>query len=434
MAGPRLTLCILVILSALSQVDRGIIGLLVAPMKSDLGIDDFQISLLSGAAFGIFYAVFGLPCGAIADRWSRRWLIFIGVMLWSLAAMACGLAASYGQLLLARFFVGVGEAALVPAALSLISDIFPRRRLAGAVAVFSIGTSVGAGVSLAVGGYLLELLTAAPVSLPLLGVIKPWQGVFIATAAPGLLLAFLILLVPDPRRTAARGVSASWAQLFAFMAGRGGFFARHFGGFALLGMLATGTGAWIPVLLMRRYGFSPGEAGVAYGVMGPTVNVVGMLCAGVLLDRLIRRGVTDAPMRLFVWTTPVLLVFTVIGCLSPSPAIFLGAMTIAQFGYSLSGPAATAIQFVTPPEMRGRVSALYGLTFNLAGYAFGPVFIALLTTFLFRDEQLIHLSVAAAVAIATPLAWLMMLTGLKPLREAMALAEADAPTADRRVV
>jgi MFS family permease len=117
--------------------------------------------------------------------------------------------------------------------------------------------------------------------------------------------------------------------------------------------------------------------------------------------------------------------------LSPSPAIFLGAMTIAQFGYSLSGPAATAIQFVTPPEMRGRVSALYGLTFNLAGYAFGPVFVALLTTFLFRDDQLVHLSVVTAVAIATPLAWLMMLTGLKPLREAMALAETQGSGAER---
>lgn len=423
MVGPRLTLCILVVLSALSQVDRGIIGLLVAPMKADLRIDDFQISLLSGAAFGIFYAIFGLPCGAIADRWSRRWLIFIGVMLWSVAAMACGLAASYDQLLLARFFVGVGEAALVPAALSLIADIFPRNRLAGAVAVFSIGTSVGAGVSLAVGGYLLELLSAAPVALPLVGPIKPWQGVFIATAAPGVLLAFLILLVPDPRRAGPRTAPVSWAHLFGFMARRGGFFFRHFGGFALLGMLATGTGAWIPVLLMRRYDFSPGEAGLAYGIMGPTVNIVGMLCAGVLLDRMIRRGITDAPLRLFVWTTPVLLIFTLIGCLSPSPAVFLGAMTIAQFGYSLSGPAATAIQFVTPAEMRGRVTALYGLTFNLAGYAFGPVFVALLTTFLFKDDQLIHLSVATAVAIATPLAWIMMWTGLKPMREAMALAE-----------
>jgi MFS family permease len=431
LVGPRLTLCILVILSALSQVDRGIIGLLVQPMKHDLRIDDFQISLLQGAAFGIFYAIFGLPCGAIADRWSRRWLIFIGVMLWSLAAMACGVAASYDQLLLARFFVGVGEAALVPAALSLIADIFPRNRLAGAVAVFSIGTSVGAGVSLAIGGFLLEILEAAPLSLPVVGELQAWQGVFLATGAPGVLAAFLILLVPDPRQGGPRPASASWGDLFGFLSRRRGFFGRHFSGFALLGMLATGTGSWIPVLLMRRYDFSPGAAGVAYGTLGPLVNIVGMLCAGVLLDRLIRRGVTDAPMRIFTWTTPVTLVFTAIGCFSPSPALCLVCLGIAQFGYSLSGPAATAIQFVTPAEMRGRMTALYGLIFNLAGYAFGPSLVAMLTTFVFRDDQAIHLSVVTAVAVVTPIAWLMMLTGLKPMREAMALAEADLPGAAR---
>jgi MFS family permease len=211
--------------------------------------------------------------------------------------------------------------------------------------------------------------------------------------------------------------------VFGFIAGQRAFFGRHFTGFALLGLLAAGGGAWVPVLLMRRYGFSPGEAGMAYGVLAPGVNIIGMLAAGALLDRMFRRGTVDAPMRIFVWSTPVTIVFTIVGCLSPSPVVFLICLVIAQFGFSLSGPAATALQLVTPGEMRGRVSALYGLIFNLTGYALGPVFIATLTTYLFRDENAVHLSVATACALAAPVAWFMMIGGLKPMRAAMAAAD-----------
>jgi len=431
LAGPRVTLAILVLLSALSQVDRGIIGLLVPAISRDLGVDDFQISLLQGAAFGLFYAVFGLPCGALADRWSRRWLIFWGVTVWSLAAAACGLAVSFNQLLVARFFVGAGEAALVPAALSLISDIFPRQRLAGALAVFSIGSSLGAGVSLGLGGFIFDLLSKGPLSVPLIGAIHPWQGVFLITGAPGVLLAFAIFVAPDPARRSTGGVSVSWSALFGFLMQRRGFFARHFAGFSLMGILAYGCGGWVPVLLMRRHHFTAFEAGMSYGLVTTGGTIIGMLSLGAILDRLIRRGVTDAPLRVFVWLIPVGLAATVTACLSPYPAVFLGCWLVTSVGVCLAGPAATAIQFVTPPEMRGRTSALYIMIFNLVGFGVGPSLIGWLTVHVYRDPMAVNLSIATAYAIVAPIAWIMFFGGLKPMREAMALAEAPGSVAGR---
>jgi MFS family permease len=420
MVGQRLTLAILVALSALSQIDRSIISLMVGPISRDLGIDDVQIGLLQGLAFGLFYAAFGLPFGIAADRWSRRRLIFAGVVIWSLAAAACGLAANFHQLLAARFFVGAGEAALAPAAYSLISDIFPRRRLAGALAVFGIGAAVGAGVAMGLGGLLIDLLSVKDVTVPLLGAVRPWQAVFLATGTPGLILAFLIFLVPEPGRGARDAAAATWAALGGFLLRRRAVLACHFLGFSLLGMLAYGGGAWIPTLLIRRYGFTAGQAGSAYGLTMCVTTIVGMLAAGAVLDALIRKGVSDAALRFFTWTTPMMAVVSIAGCLSPHPALFLLAVGLAQIGLCVAGPASTALQLVTPPEMRGRVSALFILTFNLVGFGLGPLLIASLTVYGFRDPKAVNLSVASAYVILAPLAWLLFRAGLKPMRTAMA--------------
>jgi MFS family permease len=344
-------------------------------------------------------------------------------VVWSLAAAGCGLATSFNHLLVARFFVGAGEAALVPAALSLISDIFPKRRLAGAVAFFSIGTSLGGGISMGLGGVMIDLLSAGPLKLPLLGVVEPWQAVFLITGSPGVVLAFLVFLIPEPGRGGRDVKATSWGALLRFMSERRALFACHFAGFSLLGLLAYGAAAWIPALLMRRYALTAGQAGVGYGAVVSITSIVGMLSAGVLLDNMIRRGLSDAPLRVFVWTTPLLLVFAVVGCMSSSPVVFLICIGLAQFGLCVAGPAATAIQFVTPAEMRGRVSALFILTFNLVGFGVGPSMMAWFTTHLFRDPQAVHLSVATTYAIVAPIAWLMFLAGLRPMRAAMAQAE-----------
>ncbi len=143
---------VLAVLIWLSVLDRFIISLLVGPIKRDLGISDVQFGVLNGFAFSVTYAVFGLALGFLADRYSRRWIIYAGVSFWSLATAACGLAQVYWQLVLARVGVGAGEATLGPGATSLLADLFPRERLTTAMSVFHVGTTVGAGMAYIIGG------------------------------------------------------------------------------------------------------------------------------------------------------------------------------------------------------------------------------------------------------------------------------------------
>src|SRR3546814_9845397 len=128
--GAWAMLAVLIGLLILSFIDRQIISLMVDPIRADLGVDDFQISLLQGAAFGIFYVLCGLPIGWLVDRFSRRWVIWAGVTIWSLCTAASGLADSYWMRLIARIGVGAGEAALPTAAYSMIPDLLPRKRVA----------------------------------------------------------------------------------------------------------------------------------------------------------------------------------------------------------------------------------------------------------------------------------------------------------------
>jgi len=173
-----LLLFILVALHILSFLDRFIILLMVDPLRHQFGVSDFQIGLLHGAAFGLFYATFAIPLRWLTDRIQRRWLICEGVFIWSLATLASGLAHTFPQLFVARLFIGAGEAALVPAAYSMLSDAFPRHRHASALAIFAAAVPVGAASALAIGGVLVQVVTGLQMDVPIFGVVRDWQLAF----------------------------------------------------------------------------------------------------------------------------------------------------------------------------------------------------------------------------------------------------------------
>jgi MFS family permease len=187
---------VLVLAFVFSFIDRIVIALLVEPIKADLGISDFDIGLLQGFAFAIFYALLGIPIGRLSDRISRRGIIATGIAVWSLMTAACGLARSFFGLFLARVGVGVGEATLSPAAYSMISDYFPREKLGRALGVYQSGAMLGAGIAFLVGGAAVQLLSAYDGQvLPVLGPVRMWQLAFFAVGLPGLLIALLMLTV-----------------------------------------------------------------------------------------------------------------------------------------------------------------------------------------------------------------------------------------------
>src|SRR5580692_12481371 len=143
---------ILIATAVLSYTDRQVLSLLVDPVRHDLGISDTQISLLLGTAFAVIYGIAGIPFGMLADRTSRRNLIFFAVVVWSIGTVACGYSQSFGQLFAARIVVGLGESVLSPAAISLISDYFPPSRRGMAVGCFLSGIAIGIGASILIGG------------------------------------------------------------------------------------------------------------------------------------------------------------------------------------------------------------------------------------------------------------------------------------------
>ncbi|MGC2224360.1 MAG: MFS transporter, partial [Methylocella sp.] len=196
------TVFILLSFNVLGYADRTVITMLVGPIKSDLAVSDIQMSLLMGFAFALLYATCGLPMGVIADRVSRRRLIFFGVFGWSAMMAACGLAANFTQLILGRAGVGVGEAVLAPAAQALIAEKFPREQFTIAMSVFMVGAVVGAGLAAMVGGTLVQaVLIRGATVLPLIGAVRPWQFVFVCLGIAGLVLAPLMFFVGEQRPT-----------------------------------------------------------------------------------------------------------------------------------------------------------------------------------------------------------------------------------------
>lgn len=171
-----------------SFIDRQILALMIEPIKADLQLSDTQFSLLHGLAFSLFYAVMGLPLAYIADRFSRPKLISIGIIVWSLATATCGLSKNFIQLFLSRMAVGVGEAALSPAAYSM----FSKDKLGRAVGIYSIGAFLGGGIAFLVGGYVINLLKGVTlIEVPLLGALKAWQIAFLVVGLPGIIIGLL---------------------------------------------------------------------------------------------------------------------------------------------------------------------------------------------------------------------------------------------------
>jgi len=207
LGGPysRYVLGVLVLVYVLNFLDRQIITILAEDIKRDLGISDAEIGFLYGTAFAVFYAVFGIPLGRLADVWSRRSLIAVGLSFWSAMTAVSGMARTFGQLAAARIGVGVGEASASPAAFSMLSDSFPPRLRATVLAIYSSGVYIGAGLGILIGGQVVDRWNSAFPSGGAPFGLAGWQAAYLAVGLPGLLLAIWVRTLREPVRGAADG-------------------------------------------------------------------------------------------------------------------------------------------------------------------------------------------------------------------------------------
>lgn len=414
------TVGILLVAYVLSFVDRQILNLLVGPIRADLGINDTQMSLLMGLSFAIFYTIAGIPLGRIADSKSRRGLIAWGVAFWSLMTAACGLAQQYWHFILCRIGVGAGEAALSPAAYSLIADSFPADRRATAISVYAMGIYLGAGMAFLLGGIVVTWANAqGPMTLPVLGIVRPWQLIFLVLGAAGLMFCLVLLAIKEPtRKGVGAGVAVPLKEVGAYLLTIRKAVLCHNFGFACLSFASYGASAWIPTFFIRTHGLTPGEVGIYYGSLVMVAGSTGIVFGGRLADYLARRGYRDANMRVGLLAAALTLLCNVVFLVDNMPLLwaimFFNVFTVAM----PFGVAPAAIQEIMPNAMRGQASAIYLFTITLIGLGIGPTAVAMFTDYVFADDMAIRYSIFIVASVITVGSIILLWTGLKPYREA----------------
>lgn len=416
----------------MSLLDRFIISLLIDPIKADLGLTDVQFGLLQGLAFTLSFTVFGFIFGALADRNDRRKLIYIGITVWSLASAACGLATTFWQMLLARSGLGAGEASLNPSATSMISDLFPRDRQTSAMAVYSVGSTIGSGTALMIGGAIIYWVSGlGDIILPVIGPVATWQAVFLIVGLPGVVIAFIVFTFPEPVRRGSlstKQVKKSWLAIYRdmydFISIYPRFFACHYIGFTMGAAVLFGSAAWFPVHMIRSFGWSEGRIGLYLGTIILISGIIGKLLCGFLVDHLYRRGRRDAQMR---WYSISLFAATPLGIaalMSQNPISFL--CLIAAFVIFITPMYAcslTALNLVTPNHLRGTGIAIFTTMASLVGGSGGTLLIPVFSNLLFQGEGSIGLGIATLIAIACPAGGVMLAVGLSAMRQAISDAD-----------
>lgn len=415
---------ILVIAFIFSFIDRIIIAMLVDPLKQDLGLSDTQLGILQGLAFAVFYAVVGLPIGRMADRYSRRTIIGVGIFLWSIMTAVCGLARNFWELFLARVGVGVGEAALSPAAYSMIADYFPKEKLGRAVGVYQAGAFFGAGLSFLVGGLIIQAVAkAGDISLPLVGAVRPWQVVFFVVGLPGVLVALLMFTVREPARRGQLAVHAAGIPLgtvVRYALSRWRVFGLHFFGFAMLAVPITTILTWAFAYFTRVLGYAPPQAALTLGSILVVLSPLGVYAGGWLADFFQQRGHRDGTLRVGIIAAVLLLPLAALATTLDSPELALVLFCPFVFCASLSmAVAPAALQVVAPNQMRAQISATWMLVLNLVTAGLGPTAVGFITD-AFGDPLAVGRSMALVNCIAIPLGAVALWFALKPFRIAAA--------------
>jgi MFS family permease len=399
---------VLMLCNTLSFIDRQILGLLVTPIKLDLGVSDTRIGLLQGLAFGIFYTVLGMPMGRIVDRGNRRNLVVAGITLWSFMTAACAGARGFWTLFLARMGVGVGEATLSPSAFSLLSDYFPKERLGRALSIFSMGVFFGSGLALIAGGLVI-------------GAVGSWRLTFLIVGFPGLLAGLLALTIREPERKhllTGKGSNLTFGEVFEQVKLRWQSVAGICLAFAFQAMCNYAQQAWLPTYFVRVHGWQTRQAGLTLGIISLTTGLLGAYTGGALCDRWQGHRKTDAPLRVAVLATICAGVFFTLAIAVTTlnlqlalfvPAFFFLAMPIGS-GYA-------SLQLILPNQVRGQVGALQVFTLNLIGLILGPFLPGFFNDYLFKDPLMVGWSLALTVGLASLLSALLFRATWRPYRE-----------------
>ncbi|MDB5581495.1 MAG: major facilitator superfamily 1 [Bradyrhizobium sp.] len=391
-----------------SLIDRFSFSLMIDPIKAHYKLSDSEIGLINGIAFGLIYSLMGLPLGLLADRWSRKGTIALGVGVWSIATALCGLSSSATQFGIARTLVGAGEAGLAPAAYGIIHDRFTPRTRSRAMSVFQMGAVFGAGLAFIVAGAVYRYFLEGGRSFAVMDGLDAWQKTFIALAAPGVPYILLLCLLRD--RVVARptgGQSAKWD--YSGVAANLPRYALLFLGMGGISIASSAFLTWMPTIISREFGWSPSRVGAAYGMILLTLSPAGLFLGGWLSDLLVGRGRKDAHAIVSLMSATAAVPLSLAVGFAPSASTLFPILAVAHFVLCFAlGSTPAYIQIITPKHARGQVSAVYVLALNLLGIGLGSALIGSLSSMSAHDPRALRHSVIEVIVPALVLAVILL--------------------------
>lgn len=402
------SLALLILLGLYTYMDRQVIGLQAEPIRQDLGLGDAQLGLVQGAAVALVTAIAGYPLGWFADRGDRRHVLAACLVAWCVAVVLCGVATSFGALLLASALVGAAEAGLLPIAYAAIPEWFEDRRRQVANSAFVFLGRLSAGLMIIASGALIHAIDGARPTLPeWLRDVPTWRLALVATALPGLVLVPLVLRLAPMQ---ARAAVPSSGGVVAALRSHPPAFAAILIGAGLLSLGANALGTFVPVAAVRAWGLPPFEAGRGMGAAA-LAGAIAALTITALLGRL-----TDLARRtgtaLGVASGAMSVAAVAAACL---PLAWSGATFFTLFGLGLAGVMTavmvlpTALQPLCPPPVRVRLMSLF-VGASLVVGSVGPVVVGALSDGLGGSGRALItamtvVSLVAYAAAASMLAW-----------------------------
>jgi MFS transporter, Spinster family, sphingosine-1-phosphate transporter len=403
---------------AVAVVDRQVLNLLVDPIRADLHLTDTQISLLQGLAFAGGYLVMGPPLGRLADRSNRRNLIVGAIVIWSASTVLCGFATGFRSLFYARLGVGIAEAALVPAAWSLLADYFGKGGLSRAMSLFLLGPFIGNGLALILGGLIVKHATAATL-FGTLGQQPPWGRAFVLIGLPGLVVAALMLSIREPRRSSSaagqdQDQDFNLREALAALRSQGAFYTRFFGGMSLLFVVLFGLPAWTPALLTRVHGVGIGQVGLQYGVATLLAGTIGVLLGPTVAGLLEKLQVPGAQLRAIMLLAFLAAIFSALLPFAPNYGSALSVSALASCMANAALPlSGSVLQTATPARLRGLATAIYAFALTLIGVGLAPTLIAVIADRLLADPAKIGVSLGCTCALSALASIPLLLSSLR---------------------
>ena len=372
-------------------VDRNILSLLVAPVRHDLDINNSQMGLLQGYTVSVFNGLMAVPFGWWADRRSRRNTLIFGVTLWASSTVASGFTNTFEQLLITRMGLGIGEAALSPAAFALVSDYFPKEKRGLAVGVYGVGGFAGIGLSYLVGGAVLAAFKGMDrVTLPIVGEASLWHAAFITVGLITLALAAIIAAtMTEPPRLGTRENAAKTEEpFFGHLRQHWGAFWLVIGGYICLGTVAIGWFAWLPTYFIREFKMTPAAVGLQVGWVTTIAGVLGAVAGGYIADRLMRIHARGGKLPTLLMMFLAWIPCAVGLLLSRSATLSLVLVFIFTFADGVGFMQyANVMQEMFPSSMRARSIAAWNVCNSTISYGLGPLLLGGAMDYVFTGDS-----------------------------------------------